>query len=137
MDKKRKIINYIALVMIGILILLFYRCPFQFFFGVSCPGCGMTRAFIALLHLDIVGAFRYHPLFPLAILVGIYVVLEYFKIVRLPEKWRKRYLWLVIGIFILTYIIRKYNGDEYLKYHIQDSVLGHVIEFVKNKVVLR
>lgn len=113
MNKKHRIMDYIVILIIGILLLLFYRCPFQFFFGVSCPGCGMTRAFTALIHFDIVGAFRYHPLFPIVILTGVYLILEHFKIIRLPDKWRKGSLWFVIGVFIITYIIRIYNGDAY------------------------
>lgn len=45
----------------------FYRCPFLFLWGIPCPGCGMTRAFLALLHLDFAAAFYYHPLFPVVI----------------------------------------------------------------------
>lgn len=38
-------------------------CPFRFFTGVCCPGCGMTRAYLALLSGDVPAAFAYHPLF--------------------------------------------------------------------------
>ena len=41
----------------------FTGCPFRFFFGISCPGCGMTRALLAALRLDFAAAFSYHPLF--------------------------------------------------------------------------
>ncbi|MCI8650646.1 MAG: DUF2752 domain-containing protein [Anaerotruncus sp.] len=47
---------------LGIVILSSYRCPILWTFGVSCPGCGMTRAVFALLRLDFVAAFRLHPL---------------------------------------------------------------------------
>ncbi|MBR7161246.1 MAG: DUF2752 domain-containing protein, partial [Clostridia bacterium] len=36
-------------------------CPFRFFTGLQCPGCGISRMLIALLHLDLVSAFRYNP----------------------------------------------------------------------------
>lgn len=35
----------------------FTGCPFRFFFGISCPGCGMTRALLAALRLDFAAAF--------------------------------------------------------------------------------
>jgi len=31
-------------------------------FGIPCPGCGLTRATLALLHGDVRGALRLHPL---------------------------------------------------------------------------
>lgn len=43
-----------------------YRCPLRWTFGISCPGCGMTRAAMALLRLDFAGAFLAHPgIYPL------------------------------------------------------------------------
>ena len=32
-------------------------------FGFPCPACGMTRAYLSLLHGNVKGAFYYHPLF--------------------------------------------------------------------------
>jgi len=40
-------------------------CPTAFFFGVPCPGCGLTRATLALLRGDFAAALRFHPLAPL------------------------------------------------------------------------
>lgn len=39
---------------------LFYTCT-----GLQCPGCGNSRAALALLRLDISGALGYNLLFPL------------------------------------------------------------------------
>ena len=41
-------------------------CPIRRVTGAPCPGCGMTRAWLAALHLDLAGAFRLHPLFWMA-----------------------------------------------------------------------
>ena len=46
-------------------------CPTAFFLGVPCPGCGLTRATLALLSGDVHAAMRLHPLvFVLAPLFG-------------------------------------------------------------------
>jgi hypothetical protein len=37
-------------------------CPTALLFGLPCPGCGLTRATVALLHGDFAAAFRFHPL---------------------------------------------------------------------------
>ncbi|HEV7891159.1 MAG TPA: DUF2752 domain-containing protein [Pyrinomonadaceae bacterium] len=39
-------------------------CPFRALTGLPCPGCGMTRAFCALGHGDLSGAFGYNALAP-------------------------------------------------------------------------
>lgn len=45
------------------LYLLDIGCVFRLMTGVPCPGCGMTRAWLAALRLDFAAAFAYHPLF--------------------------------------------------------------------------
>jgi hypothetical protein len=36
-------------------------CFARRFTGLSCPGCGMTRCFISLMHGDLAGAWQYNP----------------------------------------------------------------------------
>ncbi len=38
-------------------------CPVRFVTGVACPGCGLTRAWLAAFRLDVHAALAYHPLF--------------------------------------------------------------------------
>lgn len=45
------------------LYLLDIGCVFRLMTGIPCPGCGMTRAWLAALRLDFAAAFAYHPLF--------------------------------------------------------------------------
>jgi hypothetical protein len=37
-------------------------CPMAGILGVPCPGCGLTRASLALVHGDFARAFHFHPL---------------------------------------------------------------------------
>lgn len=43
-------------------------CSFYYFTGLYCPGCGMTRAMHAALHLKFGEAFSYNLLWPLIII---------------------------------------------------------------------
>lgn len=45
------------------LYLLDIGCVFRLMTGIPCPGCGMTRAWLAALRFDFAAAFAYHPLF--------------------------------------------------------------------------
>jgi hypothetical protein len=42
-------------------------CPLWATTGLFCPGCGSTRALKALVHLDVVGAWRANPLLMIAL----------------------------------------------------------------------
>ncbi len=43
--------------------LLGVPCPILTYLGFPCPGCGMTRAYLSLLRLDLRGAFSYNSAF--------------------------------------------------------------------------
>ena len=51
---------------IAVLLLLgaFPTCFFKLAVGAPCPGCGLTRATLALLRLDFAEVWRLHPLAP-------------------------------------------------------------------------
>jgi len=44
-------------------------CAIKAVSGLPCPGCGLTRAWIALFQGHVREAFRHHPLFPLALVI--------------------------------------------------------------------
>ena len=57
------ILSGMALVAAFMLLNLFgIGCPIKFLTGISCPGCGMTRAMWKLLTLDLPSALDFHPL---------------------------------------------------------------------------
>jgi hypothetical protein len=96
------VLLYIFLDMVGI------GCPIKFLTGISCAGCGMTRAWIHLVHLDIKGAFYYHPLFFLPV---IYVLIILIKD-RISSKIFNCLMIIGIGLFITIYIYRLLNPDD-------------------------
>ena len=74
-------------------------CLAKAIFGVPCPVCGMTRAFLSLLKLDFAAAISYNPAFwtfPLICISGILAA---------TDKKRTK-LWLILfSAFIATLLI--------------------------------
>src|SRR5262245_32964776 len=52
---------------VALLMLRLPLCPFAIVTHHPCPGCGLTRAGLALLRGDVVTAFHFHPLSPLIV----------------------------------------------------------------------
>ena len=68
---------------------LFPPCPFRFFTGLTCPGCGTTRALHQLMHGHFVAAFMLNPLLLLALPFLLYAFLRYSAIAlrgRIPPR---------------------------------------------------
>ena len=107
--KMKSILNFktLRILFAAVIIIFFlYKCPFEYIFGIPCPGCGMTRAFIALLKLNFTEAFYFHPLFPIVIIVLIFAVLDYFKIFAFSRKVKDIATIVIPFIFIAIYFIR-------------------------------
>lgn len=58
-------------------------CLFKKIFGINCWNCGMTRAFLSMLHLDFNSAYIYNNkvfiVFPMTIVIYIYSCFKYIK----------------------------------------------------------
>jgi len=68
----------VVVVLLAVLAAGVWGCPINWVTGLPCPGCGITRAFILLLHGDIVGSFKMHPML-IPLMVGVAVIcLVYF-----------------------------------------------------------
>jgi len=82
-------------------------CVFKRIFGFPCPGCGMTRAWIALFKGELTQAFYYHPLFWTAPLLIAAIVIY----IRKPKyKWNKILLISICILYIVVYVIRVIFG---------------------------
>ena len=69
-----------------LLLAVVWQCPVRLLFGVPCPGCGTTRACIALLSMDVRAAFGYQPVFPLILILFLYGIHR--NIIR--RKWMEK-----------------------------------------------
>ncbi|MBE6713621.1 MAG: DUF2752 domain-containing protein [Ruminococcaceae bacterium] len=96
---------------------LFFKsslCLFRNAFGISCPGCGISRAFLAILHFDISGAFRLNLLsIPLFIGIALY------------------YLFLTLDLFRGTELLEKYEEILSKKYMLPPYILLMLFRFIQ------
>ena len=74
-------------------------CVWQFLFHRSCPSCGITRAYIALLHGDVLAAFKYNFMFPAVPVLAVFLLFGN----RLLKRWRWRVL---LGAIVLGFLIK-------------------------------
>lgn len=77
-------------------------CMFKSLFGIDCPGCGMTRAFFALIRGDFAESIVYNPAL-IPFLITITAVLFQLKIKH--PKGGVFVMWL----FIITSLIAMIN----------------------------
>jgi len=96
LQNKDRLITF-GLIVVLVLIMYFFNIPclFKKVFKIPCPGCGMTRAYISLLHLDFKKAFEYNPMFwSVPILFLIYI----FDIKIFKKEWVNT----LIGVLIIA-----------------------------------
>ena len=95
--------GFVAIVVIALLLhVTGIGCPIKFATGVSCPGCGLTRAWLSVLELRLDLAFAYHPLFwavPLAFAV------ECLKD-RMPPRLYRTLMIVLTTAFVVIWLIR-------------------------------
>jgi hypothetical protein len=86
-------------------------CPSKVFFGVPCPGCGLTRAGLSLVRLDFSLAWAFNPMIYSIPVLGILWVLS--KITPKATKVRDYTLIAVLILAIIVFIVRlRYSFGE-------------------------
>ena len=96
----------------------FPLCGFYRLTGYYCPGCGGTRALVALLHLHILQSLRCHPLILYtAVILGVFWVGKTLEIVIGRQQRRIRlkplYLYLALAVVLIQWILK--NGLLYAR----------------------
>jgi len=103
----------------GVLHFELWRCPVAELLRVPCPGCGMTRAALALISGDVAGALRLQPLspavVPIAVAFAAHELLAYVRFgrarpERLRGRWSKRALAALVALLIGVWIARFFGA---------------------------
>ena len=129
-DKRRlnriEVITSVAAVVVLYVILESFgvTCPIKYITGISCAGCGMSRAWIALLHFNIHEAFMYHPLFFLPPVVVIVMLLKS----KINIKFYKIFMFTMAGAFVIVYLYRMFIGTgDIVVFEPQNNILFRII----------
>lgn len=113
------------------LVILYWRlgCPIRLLTGVSCPGCGMSRAVYHLTRLDVSAAAACHPLV---------FSLPVFAVLFWAFRRNRKGFYAVLGVFcvclLAVYIWRMaYSvAPEIVYFHPEDGVIYKVIRFLRS-----
>ena len=130
--RRIEVITSVAVVVVLYVILESFgvTCPIKYITGISCAGCGMSRAWIALLHFNIHDAFMYHPLFFLPPVVVIVMLLKS----KINIKIYKIIIFTIIIMFAIVYICRLiWSGDDVVVFEPEKNILFRIIRVIKSK----
>lgn len=127
-DYKKEILSRLkGLVMVVALYYIvawFIGCPVRFFLGISCPGCGITRAWLAALTLDFHQAFSLHPLFWM---VPFLILAVLFEDKLASSRWRYVVV-LICLIFIAVFFVRLIGyPDEVVYFRPKEGFIYRVV----------
>ena len=76
----------VILVTVAAFELTAWQCPIKASLGVTCPGCGLTRAIVLLGQGQWLAAVKLHAFAPIGVLMGVLLVTG----TLLPVKWRAK-----------------------------------------------
>lgn len=87
------------------------ECRLKAMTGISCPGCGGTRALKSLIKGDILSSLYYNAFATYgAVVYGVFFVTQTLQRITKGKikgiKFRMIYLWIAIAILIIQYILK-------------------------------
>ncbi len=109
---KNGLILLILISFLGLVAIMPVACLFKTVTGISCPSCGMTRDFLALLHFDLLGA-CYHNLlsipFLLFLIFSVFMLLKDFvqnRFTYIPRllQFFEHYGFVIILLLIVSFV---------------------------------
>lgn len=106
-------------------------CPIRFLTGISCAGCGMSRAWAALLRLDLSTALRMHPLFWLPIPAAALLLDRD----HISEKVRRAGLAVCVGLFGIVYFVRLFLPGDVVVFAPQEGLLWRLISGIGERFI--
>jgi hypothetical protein len=113
------------LILYAVLFALGITCPIKYVSGISCPGCGMSRACFSALRFDLSAALAYHPLCVLLLPFAITVAVLCAK-----KKRSALRACVAVGVILMltVYVWRMIDpSDTVVVFEPQNSLVGRII----------
>jgi len=86
-------------------------CGSRAWFGINCPGCGLTRSFVALASGDFAASFRYHRvgwLIAMAVVLQIpyraWRIWELRRGIYAEQSWPTWFGWMLVAALVLNWL---------------------------------
>lgn len=98
-------------------------CPIRFLTGVSCAGCGMSRAWLAVLRLDLRQAVSFHPLFWLPVPGAVLLLGRR----RIPERVFRVGMAICGVLFVVVYLIRLFLPGDVVVFAPEEGLLWRLV----------
>lgn len=127
MKKERTIDDYIyeaIILTIGLLLILYavysffgkpdiFNCKIYETWGIYCPGCGCTRAFLSLMHGNIIESLYYNPTVAYSFIITLMYLISRTvgKIIKKENakyimKYNPIYIYIGVGLLVITCIVK-------------------------------
>ena len=89
------------------------ECQFYNWTGLYCPGCGATRAVIALMSGDILLSLRQNALIVVLLLVALALYIELLLKVVFEKRFKSpvlnlKFLWIFLIVFAIYSVVRNF-----------------------------
>lgn len=126
-ERRRKVLcTLVLLTSLGLVLLIlamkyhfFLPCIFHEVTGLYCPGCGISRMFVALARLDFSSAWGHNPMVLIAMPFLTYfithMIVGYVKgYGYAPKSWHNIVLYLLVGYFLLFGVLRNFSAFHWM-----------------------
>ncbi len=126
-DKYSSLIEIFLIIMLylAVMLILDLPCPIKHLTGISCAGCGMTRALMSAIRLDFSAAFYYHPLWILLLPFGIsYIILSQ----RKNKLWVNILVSSAVILLVGVWLFRLIRGDGIVVFDFESSAVNMLIQ---------
>lgn len=112
------VLFYVVLESLGV------TCPILYLTGISCAGCGMSRAWLSLLRGDVAGAFAFHPRFWLPVPAAALLLFQR----RIPRRVFRWEMGIVCVLFLLVYLVRLlWLEDTVVVFQPSQGLIGRLV----------